>query len=166
VSASQPQRRFRLLLGGPITAPAYHQEIVDLIAERGLEASVTLHPAVVSESALHRDLLTALDAFVLPSRHEPFGIVVLEAWASGLPVIVSQVGGLQKLVSHEQDGLHFPSGDAAALTAALARLAGDPEMGRSLAASGFSKMTRHYTWKAVNEQLEEIYQTAESRHRP
>ena len=163
--AANPDKPFRLLLGGPVTAPAYLQEILDLIGKHQIEHLVTLHPSVVSESTLHRDLLTALDCFVLPSRHEPFGIVVLEAWASGLPVIASHIGGLQKLVSHEEDGLHFPSGDAAALTAALGRIANDAGLRRSLAAAGYSKMTRHYTWQAVNERLEEIYQLAEARHR-
>ena len=163
--AAQPQRPFRLLLGGPVTTPAYQQEIIDLVRQHRIESLVTLHPAVVAESALHRNLLTALDAFVLPSRHEPFGIVILEAWASGLPVVVSKVGGLQKLVTHEKDGLHFPSGDAAALTAALRRIADEPDLRSTLAEAGHSGMTRNYTWKAVNARLEEIYQHAEDRHR-
>ena len=161
---SQPGREFRLLLGGPVTSPGYHQEITDLAGRLGIARLVDLHPAVVAESKTHRDLLAALDAFVLPSRHEPFGIVVLEAWASGLPVIASRVGGLTKLVTHEKDGLHFPSGDAAALTAALARLADSPEFRESMAAAGSVKVTREYTWKAVAAKLEEIYQAAEARH--
>jgi glycosyltransferase involved in cell wall biosynthesis len=163
--AANPQRPFRLLLGGPVTAPAYHQELVTLIGRHHLEARVTLHPAVTAESTQHRDLLTALDAFVLPSRHEPFGIVILEAWAAGLPVIAANIGGLQKLVAHQQDGLHFPAGDTVALTAALARLADEPELRRALAAAGHAKMTRDYTWHAVSEQLEQIYQFTETRHR-
>lgn len=162
--AAHPGKPLRLLLGGPVTTPAYHQEILTLIESHQLGGLVTLHPAVIAESALHRDLLSALDCFVLPSRHEPFGIVVLEAWASGLPVIASHVGGLQKLVDHERDGLHFPSGDAAALTAALARIATEPDFRRSLASAGYEKMTAHYTWQAVNARLEEIYQLAEARH--
>ena len=162
--AGQPGRPFRLLLGGPVTASAYQQQIVELIARHQLESRITLHPAVIAESPLHCNLLAALDAFVLPSRHEPFGIVVLEAWASGLPVIASHIGGLQRLIAHDQDGLHFPSGDAAALTAAMARLANEPELRHSLATAGYSKMTRQYTWKAVNARLEEIYQLAEARH--
>lgn len=163
--ARQPGRPFRLLLGGPVTAPGYQQEIIDLVRRHGLESLVTLHPAVVAESELHRNLLAALDAFVLPSRHEPFGIVVLEAWASGLPVIASHIGGLQKLITHGRDGLHFPSGDAAALAAALARLAGDPGLRHSLAGAGYATMLRDYTWKAIHARLEEIYQLAEDRHR-
>ena len=163
--ASAPHRAWRLLLGGPITAPAYQEEIVALIRRHRLEALVTLHPAVVAESTGHRDLLAALDVFVLPSRHEPFGIVILEAWAAGLPVIASNIGGLSKLVTHERDGLHFPAGDAAALTAAMECLAADLNLRHALAAAGPAKMREHYTWTAVNTQLEHIYQLAEDRHR-
>jgi glycosyltransferase involved in cell wall biosynthesis len=163
--ASKPNTEFRLLLGGPVTSPAYHQEIKDLICSHQLESRVTLHPSVVAESETHRNLLSALDVFVLPSRHEPFGIVILEAWASRRPVVASRVGGLEKLVDHERDGLHFPSGDADALAAAMGRLAADSGLRCSLAEAGYQKMTRQYTWKAVNERLEEIYQLAEDRHR-
>lgn len=162
--AANPQLPFRLLLGGPVTAPAYLQEILTLIGKHRIEHLVTLHPSVVSESSLHRDLLTALDGFVLPSRHEPFGIVILEAWAAGLPVIASHVGGLQKLVTHGEDGLHFPSGNAEALTAALARLAHEPALRRSLATAGHAKMIDRYTWQAVSAQLEDIYQLSELHH--
>ena len=162
--AANPRTPLRLLIGGPVTAPDYQQKILELIRHHQLEPLVTLHPAVVAESTHHRDLLTALDAFVLPSRHEPFGIVILEAWAAGLPVIASHVGGLQQLISHDHDGLHFPDGDATALTAAMTRLAGESGLRRSLAAAGHAKMTRHYTWQAVHARLEAIYQLAELRH--
>ena len=163
--AADPQRSYRLLLAGPVTTPAYQKEILDLIARHHLESHITLHPAVVAESTLHRDLLAALDAFVLPSRHEPFGIVILEAWAAGLPVIASNIGGLSQLVTHECDGLHVPDGDIPALSAALARLAGDPGLRRALASAGLTKVVEDYTWQAVGARLEEIYQLTESRHR-
>ncbi len=163
--AARPRQEHRLLLGGPVTAPGYLEEIKSLIGRHRLEALVTLHPAVVAESSQHRNLLAALDGFVLPSRHEPFGIVILEAWAAGLPVIASNIGGLAQLVSHERDGLHFPAGDAAALCAALVRLAGDAGLRRAHAAAGLAKMTGHYTWAAVDARLEQIYQLAEARHR-
>ncbi|MBK1882430.1 glycosyltransferase family 4 protein [Luteolibacter pohnpeiensis] len=163
--ASQPKKNFRLLLGGPVTSQTYLQEILGAIARLHLGNLVTIHPAVVAESELHRNLLTALDAFVLPSRHEPFGIVVLEAWASGVPVIASNIGGLQRLVDHEKDGLHFPSSNAPALTACMARIADEPDLGPALARAGAAKIQAHYTWKAVNAQLEQIYQSAEERQR-
>ena len=161
---ARPERTFRLLLGGPVTTPGYRDEIVSLIARFGLESIVTLHPAVEAESELHRNLLAALDAFVLPSRHEPFGIVVLEAWAAGLPVVTTAVGGLRQLVAPERDGLQVPDGDHAALAAALVRLADEPGLRRSLADAGLAKVTAQYTWKAVADRLETIYQSAEIRH--
>lgn len=164
-AARHPHLSPRLLLGGPVTAPDYHRQIIEAIDRHGIGPLVTLHPAVEAESKLHRDLLAALDAFVLPSRHEPFGIVVLEAWAAGLPVIAAEVGGLRQLVAHDRDGLHFPSGDAAALTAALEKIHTHPDFRQSLAVAGHHKMTAQYTWKAVNARLEEIYQLAEQRHR-
>lgn len=161
----RPDDELRLLIGGPVTSQAYLEEIKDLIREREIGNQVTIHPAVEAESQVHRNLLAALDAFVLPSRHEPFGIVVLEAWASGLPVIVSDVGGLQRLVTDGSDGLRFPSGNEQALTAAMARIATEPALAHSLAAAGRVTMFRNYTWKAVNGRLEEIYQAAEERKR-
>ena len=163
--AADPAKPYRLLLGGPVTSPGYHEEITSLVRKHGIGSQVTFHPAVEAESALHRDLLTALDCFVLASRHEPFGIVILEAWASGLPVIASNIGGLQQLVSHGEDGLHFPSGDASALAEALTRIGTDAALRKSLAETGHAKMHREYTWRAVNARLEEIYQLAEARHR-
>lgn len=62
------------------------------------------------------------DIFVLPSRHEPWGLIVNEAMASGCPVIVSsEVGAAADLVSEGQQGFIFPAGDSAALTKLLAR---------------------------------------------
>lgn len=161
----RPGEDLRLLIGGPVTAPDYLREIGDAIHDAGLHERITIHPAVEAESRQHRDLLAALDAFVLPSRHEPFGIVVLEAWASGLPVIVSDVGGLQRLVADGRDGLRFPAGDAAALADAMGRIAAAPGLRRALAEAGRAKMVRDYTWKAVNDRLEDIYQAAEARRR-
>lgn len=164
LAARLPGRSLRLLLGGPCTDRSYKESIVNRIAERGIADRVSLIPAVVAESETHRDLLSALDCFVLPSRHEPFGIVVLEAWAAGLPVIVSDVGGLQRLVAHETDGLRFQSGDVEALAAAMLRLATETGLGPALATEGLRKTHSRYTWKAVSAQLELIYQAAEARH--
>ncbi|BCU79585.1 glycosyltransferase family 4 protein [Luteolibacter sp. LG18] len=159
-----PGKPWRLLLGGPHTDADYHRAITTAIATHGLEALATVLPPVVAESPRHRNLLAALDTFVLPSRHEPFGIVVLEAWASGLPVIVSDVGGLQHLVGHEREGLRFPSGDAPALTAAMEHIAAQPGLARALAEAGGAATRERFTWAAVAAKLEEIYQAAEARH--
>lgn len=162
--AESPGKPLRLLLGGPRTDEGYYREILACIASHGLEEKVKMIPAVAAESKEHRDFLAALDCFVLPSRHEPFGIVILEAWAAGLPVIVSDVGGLQRLVDDGKDGLRVPSGDVIALAAAMRRLASETGLGPALAEQGRAKTLAEYTWHAAAAKLETIYLQAEARH--
>ena len=148
--------RMKVLLAGPVTDPAYGEEIKATIERLGLGDRVRLLGAVEPESERHSGLLAALDAFVLPSRHEPFGIVVLEAWAAGKPVIVSEVGGLQRLVDGGEDGFFFESGDVDGLAKQMIALMTDGVAGR-LAGTGRAKMLREFTWKKVAEDLEAIY---------
>jgi glycosyltransferase involved in cell wall biosynthesis len=160
-----PEKELRLLLGGPCTDRSYDEEIRLTIEQLGISRQVTLVPSVEAESTTHRNYLAALDCFVLASRHEPFGIVVLEAWASARPVIVSDVGGLQRLVEHGVDGLRFEPGNEAALTDSMAQLLQEPERFREMAQAGKTKTLQQFTWKAVSDRLENIYQQAEERQR-
>ena len=80
-----------------------------------------------NQSALPRYFQLA-DVFVLPSRHEPWGLIVNEAMAAGCPVIVSSdVGSGPDLVSDGVEGCIYPVGDIAALTTALSRVLSSPE---------------------------------------
>lgn len=77
----------------------------------------------------HSQLLTLLhraDAAVLPSHYEPFGIVALEAAATGTPLVTSNVGGLGEAVIDGDTGLSFPPRDVAALAAAVRAALDDP----------------------------------------
>ena len=74
-------------------------------------------------------LLSESDLFVLFSRWEGFGLAVVEAMASGLPVVVANAPGLNEIVRGEQDGgILVPPGDTIALSAALRRLIQDPDL--------------------------------------
>jgi len=76
-------------------------------------------------------LLAAADAFVLSSDSEGLPIGLLEAWAAGLPVVSTAVGGIPAAVRSDETGLLVPPGDEGALTAALRRVfEGDEELGR------------------------------------
>jgi len=82
--------------------------------------------------------------FVLPSRHEPWGLIVNEAMAAGVPVVVSSdVGSAADLVREGVEGCVFPVGDVAALTAALQRVLGAPGTARSM---GEAAQARMRTW--------------------
>ena len=159
--AVQDFPRLRLVLAGPVTRQGYRDEMVEMIAQAGLTGKVRVLPPVEPESRQHADLMAALDAFVLPSRHEPFGIVVLEAWASGKPVVVSNVGGLTRLVEDGVNGLHFANGDVDSLQGRISALVTSSLMAQSLAEEGNREARENYDWDNVAFQMEQIYQDAE-----
>ena len=86
--------------------------------------------------AVKRDFFAGIDLFALPSRSDSFGLVLLEAWANGKPVVAYRAGGPADLVKHERDGLLVPCGDVPGLTAAIDRLARDAELRHRLGQSG------------------------------
>lgn len=69
--------------------------------------------------------------------------------AAGLPVVATRVGHLAEVVRHGEDGLLCPPGDAGALAAAFARLAGDPALRRRLGEAGRSRVLRDHSWDSV-----------------
>jgi glycosyltransferase involved in cell wall biosynthesis len=84
------------------------------------------------------------DVFVLPSRHEPWGLIVNEAMASGCPVIVStDVGSHADLVTDGVQGCVYPVGDIAALTAALERVFATPTTAQQMGQAARQRMA---TW--------------------
>ena len=78
-------------------------------------------------------LLAAADIFVCPSRHEPLGNVVIEAWAHGTPVVAADSLGPGTLIEQGKTGLLVPVDDAAAMAAALRSLVFDAGLAQRLA---------------------------------
>jgi glycosyltransferase involved in cell wall biosynthesis len=109
--------------------------------------------------------LAAMDLFVLSSRIEGLPLGLLEAWASGLPVVASAVGGLPKVVAHGETGLLFPSGDVEALAAAIRHLLRDPGTARRLGDAGCRTVHRLYSLDRMAEEYEGHYQRLTGRAR-
>jgi glycosyltransferase involved in cell wall biosynthesis/predicted metal-dependent phosphoesterase TrpH len=108
-----------------------------------LEARLKGYPAAFTGFLAGDELRIAYasaDLFVFPSATDTFGNVVLEAQASGLPVVVSDAGGPRELMLDGETGSVFPAGDGEALVAAVRRLAED----RGLRAR-FAEKARHFT---------------------
>ncbi len=99
------------------------------------------------------------DIFVFPAANETMGNVVLEAMASGLPVVAPHVGGFTDYATHEETALLFPAEDHQALTICIARLANDPALARRLGAAGRARMERQ-SWTAVFDKLMAQYERA------
>lgn len=87
--------------------------------------------------------------FCLPAHHEPYGLVVQEAMAFGLPCVVTRVGALGEIVSDGVTGLLVDPGDPAALTDALLALIDSPEVAATMGRAGREKVERELTWDAV-----------------
>lgn len=96
------------------------------------------------------------DVVVVPSRKEPFGIVVLEAWAAGTPVVATSVAGPASFVTDGRDGLLVDPRDPRALAGALRRVLEDDGLWRSLASEG-RRTVRRYTWSAVVDEYVTTY---------
>jgi glycosyltransferase involved in cell wall biosynthesis len=94
--------------------------------------------------------------FVLPSRLEGFPLTILEAWASGVPVIATSVGGVPDLCD-EGNSVLVPPSDPLALADAMTSLAGDPVRRERLGAAGRSMVRERYTWDTVAEAYERLY---------
>ncbi len=93
-----------------------------------------------------RDLLAAADVLALPSRTESFGLVFLEAWANGKPVIGARAGAVPAVIEDGADGLLVPFGHVAALAEAIRILITDRDLAARLAARGRAKVIDEATW--------------------
>ncbi len=111
----------------------------------------------VGEADKHA-LLSRARALVLPSRVDSFGIVLLEAWAHGKPVIGARAGGIPGVIDEGINGLLVDWGDARGLAQAIAQLLADPAAAERMGAAGREKMSREYTWEAVYARIERVYQ--------
>jgi glycosyltransferase involved in cell wall biosynthesis len=105
-------------------------------------------------------MLAAIDIFALPSRTESFGIVFLEAWANGKPVVGADAGAVPELVQHEVNGLLAPFGDVDGLARAIERLTLDHVLRAALGGRGRQMAGDRYTWTHVVARVERAYELA------
>jgi glycosyltransferase involved in cell wall biosynthesis len=94
-------------------------------------------------------LLAACDVFVCPSRHEPLGNVVLEAWARGKPVVAADAVGPGMLIQQMENGILVPVDDAEALASAVRAVFEDDELRAQLGREGRAAFEANYSERVV-----------------
>lgn len=94
-------------------------------------------------------LCAAADIFVVPSRSEPLGNVVLEAWAHAMPLVSTAAEGPKQLVTPRENGLLVPVDDAHALANAIGEILGNPNLAVLLAEGGLGTLQEQYNEEAV-----------------
>ena len=103
---------------------------------------------------------TPTDANGNAGASELLGLAVLEAMASGCPVIISNTASLPELIEPEVSGIAIEPNDSAAIASALARLRGDAELWARLALSGRRRVEADFTWTRTVERCFAAYRTA------
>ena len=151
------QNRPRLVIAGDISADFadYRAELVALVEEQGLGGSVDFvgpqSPDVLAT------MLRAATIVLVPSHSETFGLIALEAGASGVPVIASAAGGLTEAVVHGCSGLLIPEREPRLWAEAIQRVLDDPEYARRLGHNGRTHALG-FSWQEHADHLAGLYQ--------
>lgn len=133
------------LAGDERAEPRYGERVRRRLAQPDLAGRVVPHGPLPTSAVAA--LYAAADVFVLPSLKEPYGTVIGEAMAFGLPVVGWRAGNLPYLAEDEKEGLIVPPGDTRALAAALLRLAGDEPLRRRLGAAARRRAATRPAWE-------------------
>ena len=99
------------------------------------------------------------DLFVFPSLFEGLPIVLLEAMASGMPVVTTETCGMKDVIEDELNGLLIKPAHTGELVAAVERMMGSPEL-RSRLGQAAQETVKRYTWRRVAQQLEKVFSLA------
>ena len=128
-----------ILSDGPLKA-----ELQGSVKGTPHEDLVTFHGSVIFQTYLSH--LHDADAWVVPSRWEGFGMVVLEAFAAGTPVVATKVGGMPEIIQHGQNGI-LVEPDPKAIAHGIANLYDDPVLRGSLVENGRSSVSDHFNFR-------------------
>jgi glycosyltransferase involved in cell wall biosynthesis len=152
------KEKIHLLLIGPVTSEAYLEKIQSKITLHNLEKNVTIIKGLHTDNPDLVNAYSTADYFILPSVHEPFGIVVLEAWAAKLPVIASKVGGLANLLTDGKSGLFFDNASVGDLAEKYFSLSNNTALKKELVNTAYNTVKSKYSWDIIVDKLLTFYE--------
>jgi len=126
------------------------------VAALGVGDAVRFTGSLKSGTGHLKALFRACDAVVVPSRNEPFGIVVLEAWASGKPVVATRSGGPRDFVTPGEDG-YLVDPDPGSIAWGCCKILENFEHSKWMGRSAQAKALRDFSWEHIAQQTEEVY---------
>jgi glycosyltransferase involved in cell wall biosynthesis len=151
LTCHQPQSRLRLIIAGQKTLfyPTIKQKINSLPKSVATKIKFIFNfPQTKLQKLIDNSYL-----LILPSHHESFGLVVIEAWARGKPVIVSQIPTLTEIVSQAQGGLTFKTNDYLDLSQKITHLIQSPQTAFKLGQNGRKYVKNNYLWTKVGQKI-------------
>jgi glycosyltransferase involved in cell wall biosynthesis len=154
VDRSQTRHRVELLIAGPIWDQTYYKELNDYKREMQLRNVRFVGPVLPCN--LPRFLRSA-DIFAFPSLMETFGIVVLEAMASGLPVVATPVGGLREVVTENETGFLFKPRDYETMAEKLMILSSNRRLRERIGRKARDRVVRCYSSEKNALRMLELY---------
>lgn len=147
---THPEVELWLVGDGP-----YRGVLETLVGHLGLTESVRFL-GLQGRSAVCQ-LLAECSLFVLPSRVEPFGIAIIEALASGKPVVSTKVGGIPEIIENGNNGILVEPDAPQALYEAMRTVWDDPALARRLATAGQATVRQHFQWEIPAARYEAIF---------
>jgi glycosyltransferase involved in cell wall biosynthesis len=147
-----PDARLRIAGKGTL-----RKVLSSMVKALGIEENVDFLGYVPDE--LLNPLFSSSDIFVLPSSFgESFGIVILEAMASGTPVIGTKVGGIEEILGYGKYGILVNPSEPSELAEAMVSLMNDQELRRGLERKGLRRVRKEYDWRVVARKVMGVYE--------
>lgn len=145
-----------LIIGGDKSSDQrYLKEYQQLVQDLGIEKKVHF----LGFRSDTKELLSVIDVFVLASRREPFGIVLLEAMLAGVPVIGSAVDGIVEIVKDNEVGFLIKPDNSSLLAKKLKTLLQDQTLRDKMGGKGREHVIKHFSIEKTAREVEKVYQT-------
>lgn len=131
-------------------------DLIERAEELQISHAVYFAGSVKSGSDHLKALFKSCDAVIVPSRNEPFGIVVLEAWAAGKPVVATTCGGPRDFVMPDKDG-YLVDPDPGSISWGVCKILENFEHARWMGSQAKQKALREFNWSFIARQTEKVY---------